>query len=163
MPDGAKWDYLIASHQFVVDIDSTDLDTNWTWLGSFQEVSGLSVSAEPETFREGGENQFEHKRPGAMSWPNITLKRGVVYNDGLFEWFSKTSGDGYDTAAEGGPIPWTSVMISLVTKQGDLMRSWVLDRAFPIKWTGPSLVVSANDVATEELEIAHHGFISTSF
>ena len=154
-----KWGNIVAAQSFLVDIDDAALENNRTVLGSFQEVSGLSVSADPETFREGGLNQFEHKRPGRMSWPNVTLKRGIVHNDGLLDWFSRTSGDGYDKGSDS--VPWTSVTISLVTKNGELLRSWVLDRAFPVKWTGPSLAVSSTDVATEELEIAHHGFKPT--
>jgi phage tail-like protein len=54
------------------------------------------------------------------------------------------------------------VQISLVTKNGDVLRSWVLDRAFPVRWNGPTLAVSSKDIATEELEIAHHGFKPTT-
>ena len=38
------------------------------------------------------------------------------------------------------------------------MRSWAFTDAFPVKWTGPALNAGSNDVATETLEIAHHGF-----
>jgi phage tail-like protein len=35
--------------------------------------------------------------------------------------------------------------------------------AFPVKWQGPDFDASANEVPTEELEIAHHGFVSVTF
>ncbi len=160
-----KWGSIVAAQSFDLEIDYSGT-REWTWMGSFHEVSGLSVSAEPETIREGGQNQFEHKRPGRMTWPNIVLKRGVVQNDGLFNWFSITSGSGYEQNARlaeaGQAVPWFPVQISLVTKSGEVLRTWVVDRAFPIKWTGPNLALSSKDIASEELEIAHHGFKSTT-
>ncbi len=156
-----KWGNIVAAQSFELQIDYSGT-RNWTWMGSFHEVSGLAVSAGTETIKEGGQNQYEHQRPGRMTWPNITLKRGIVENDGLFNWFSLTSGEGYEqnasTAEPGQSVPWFPVQIALVTKRGDELRNWVLDRAFPVKWSGPSLAVSSKDIATEELEIAHHGF-----
>jgi len=38
-----------------------------------------------------------------------------------------------------------------------VVRSWVLDGAFPVKWQGPNLNAGSNSVATETLEIAHRG------
>jgi phage tail-like protein len=40
------------------------------------------------------------------------------------------------------------------------VRSWVFQEAFPIKWTGPNLNASSNQIATEQLEIVHAGLQS---
>ena len=34
---------------------------------------------------------------------------------------------------------------------------WNVKQAFPVKWTGPNLNMSGNDVAVETIEIAHQG------
>ena len=50
----------------------------------FQSVSGLTVEYETESFKEGGENRFEHKLPvrtksnKSLLHPYITLKANVV-------------------------------------------------------------------------------------
>src|SRR3954454_4045214 len=64
-------------------------------IGAFTEVSGLSVQIDVEELPEGGQNQFVHKLPGRMKWPNLVLKRGITTSDTLFEWFQLSSGAGF--------------------------------------------------------------------
>jgi phage tail-like protein len=125
-------------------------------IGAFTEVTGLTVEVELVEIKEGGQNHFVHKVPGAMKWPNIVLKRGVTDSDNLFEWFAKTSGDGF--AGEGNALSRTQGQITVTDSMGEAVRGWTFEEAFPVKWTGPSLKSSSNEVAVEELEIAHHGF-----
>lgn len=125
-------------------------------IGRFMEVSGLQVDVEVEEVQEGGENNYVHKLPGRMSWPNIVLKRGVTQNDSLLTWLNKSSGEGF--SAGGNKLTRKSGAITLITADGTRLRVWNIDGAFPVKWTGPSFAVSSTDAAVEELEIAHHGF-----
>jgi phage tail-like protein len=124
-------------------------------IGSFTECSGLSVEAEVEEVKEGGQNHLTHKLPGRMKWPTLRLKRGLIDNDTLFEWFLKTSGNGF--AAE-GKLKTRTGEVTLVGSDGTKIRSWSFVGAIPVKWTGPTLATSSNEAGTEELEIAHHGF-----
>ena len=39
------------------------------------------------------------------------------------------------------------------------LSEWGLLDVVPVRWTGPSLNVESPKVATETIEIAHHGFI----
>ncbi len=126
-------------------------------IGQFQEVSGLEVSIETEDIQEGGQNGFTHHLPGRMSWPNITLKRGVTNSDALFTWINKMSGDGF--AGEGNCITRNTAAIVLTKRDGVRLRSWNFEGAFPVKWTGPNFSAgSSADAVVEELEITHHGF-----
>jgi phage tail-like protein len=124
-------------------------------IGSFTECSGLSVEAEVEEVREGGQNHFSHKLPGRMKWPTIHLKRGIIDSDALFEWFMKTSGRGF---AEEHMLTRHTGQITVVSSDGNKLRGWSFEEAFPVKWTGPTLATSSNEAGSEELEIAHHGF-----
>ena len=124
-------------------------------IGAFTECSGLSVEAEVEEVKEGGQNHFSHKLPGRLKWPTLRLKRGIVDNNTLFQWFLKTSGNGF--AAEGKLTKRTGE-VTLVGPDGKKIRSWSFVGAFPVKWTGPTLAASSSEAGTEELEIAHHGF-----
>ena len=125
-------------------------------IGAFTEVSGLSVEVDVVEIKEGGQNHFSHKVPGPMRWPNIVLKRGVTDSDNLFDWFAKTSGEGF--AGEGNALKRTQGQVTVVDAKGDPVRAWAFEEAFPVKWTGPTMTSSSTDVAIEELEIAHHGF-----
>mgnify|MGYP001823766526 CR=1 FL=1 len=44
---------------------------------------------------------------------------------------------------------------------GTEVASWSLADVIPVRWTGPSLDVDANSVATESLELAHNGFLDS--
>ena len=134
-------------------------------LGSFMEVSGLAVTVEVEDVVEGGRNGFVHHLPGRMKWPNLVLKRGITDNDALFAWISRTSGDGFaDSAARGARKDHSIVpldgSISVCDSTLTVVRRWTFTHAFPVRWTGPKLAASSNELATEELEICHRGFTS---
>ena len=125
-------------------------------IGAFTEVTGLSVEVDVVEIKEGGQNHFSHKVPGRMRWPNIVLKRGVTDSDNLFDWFAKTSGEGF--SGEGNALARTQGQVTVLDAKGDPLRAWAFEEAFPVKWTGPTMTASSSEVAIEELEIAHHGF-----
>jgi len=135
--------------QFVFEVDGVR-------VGAFTEVSGLQVEIEKvEEIKEGGQNEFIHRFPGRLKWPNLVLKRGTTDN-ALFEWFKGSSGEGFE--GNQGRLERTTASLAMVDGRGEVLRSWVFFDAFPVKWSGPKFAASANEVATEELEIAHHGF-----
>jgi phage tail-like protein len=125
-------------------------------IGAFTECSGLSAEVEVEELKEGGQNQFIHKLPGRLKWPNVVLKRGVTDSDNLFEWFTKTSGEQFE--GQGNKLSRHDGSISLLDAKGAPVRRWNFEAAFPVRWHGPSFASATNAVAVEELEIAHHGF-----
>jgi phage tail-like protein len=125
-------------------------------IGSFTEVSGLSVQIDTEELVEGGQNQYTHKLPKAMKWPNLVLKRGITETDALFEWFAKCSGEGFEAA--GHKLERRHGSVQLQDSTGKVLRRWNFTDAFPVKWTGPKLAASTRDLATEELEVCHCGF-----
>ena len=53
----------------------------------FQEVSGLGAELEVMPYAEGGSNGFVHQLPVRHSWGRITLKRGIVKGQGLWQWY----------------------------------------------------------------------------
>ena len=125
-------------------------------IGAFTECTGLSVEVGVEVVSEGGQNHFSHKLPGRMTWPNIVLKRGITDADNLFEWFWKTSGEGFQ--GQGNKLERTNGEIAVLDAARQRVRGWKFEEAFPVKWSGPSFAASSSEVAIEELEIAHHGF-----
>jgi len=126
---------------------------------AFSECSGLEMSTDVFEYREGGENQFVHKFPGLTRVSNVVLKRGFVTSNELFDWYKKME----DCVRIGKKFDLRQVTITLYShaEQGTIAR-WTLDRAFPVKWSGPHLKSDEAAVAVETLEIAHHGILGNS-
>ena len=140
-----------ATFSVVVDGKSEFDSTRWT------EVSGLSFTVSVVEHQEGGENGFVHKFPGPLSFPNITLTRGVTPNDGFHEWIKSMEPTGNDPKQR--VVPRFNVSINLLSARGtDILRTWTLSDAFPVSWTGPSFTASSDNYLTEQLVLAHHGF-----
>lgn len=129
-----------------------------TIIGSFTEVSGLSVQLDVEELAEGGQNAFTHKLLGRMKWPNIVLKRGLTDTDALFQWVMQCSGAGL--TLEKNKVKPLDGKISVLDAKGQRVRTWTILKAKPVKWTGPRLAASSRDLAIEELEVCHSGFSS---
>jgi phage tail-like protein len=135
--------------QFIFEVDGVR-------VGAFTEVSGLQVEVEKvEEIQEGGHNEFVHRFPGRLKWSNVVLKRGTTDN-ALFDWFKKTSGEGFE--GNRGRLERTTAALGMVDGKGQPIRAWVFFDAFPVKWSGPKFAATSSEVATEELEVAHHGF-----
>jgi phage tail-like protein len=145
-------DDVRISGSFIFEVDGKE-------IGRFNEVQGLRAEMEVETFSEGGQNQFAHKLPGRLTWPNIVMKRGVTASDTLLAWLMRSSGDGFEGA--GRKLEPTTAAITLVDENAKRMQGWSFTGAFPVRWQGPTLAAGSNEAAVEELEIAHHGFRST--
>jgi phage tail-like protein len=127
---------------FKVKIDGKD-------LGAFTGCDGLGVEVTIEQREEGGNNSFIHQLPGRVKYTNIKLTRPVNTDTRLIaEWFaSMTTG-----------VTRTTAEIVAMTGDGNPVITYSLHGVFPVRWTGPSLSVDSPKVATETLELAHHGF-----
>ena len=58
-----------------------------------------------------------------------------------------------------GTITRASAEITAVGTDAKRITSWKLKGVIPVRWQGPSLGAENNKVATETLELAHHGFL----
>ncbi|HYH51111.1 MAG TPA: phage tail protein [Acidimicrobiia bacterium] len=149
-PRSASNDIRVTG-SFIFEVDGKE-------IGVFKEVHGLRVEMEVEILDEGGQNQFAHKLPGRLTWPNIVMKRGVTVSDNLLAWLLRSAGDGFEGA--GRKVEKTTAAITLVDETCNRVQGWSFTGAFPVRWEGPSLQAGSNEAAMEELEIAHHGFRS---
>ena len=149
MPNDSFDNERVTASTFLFEVDGVE-------IGRFMEVSGLEVTVGVEELEEGGENNYVHKLPGRMTWPNITLKRGITQNDTLLSWLNKSSGEQF--AASGNKLERSTAAITLLGPSAQRLRAWEFDGAFPVKWKGPDFAVTSSDMATEQLEITHHGF-----
>jgi phage tail-like protein len=135
MPD----QQIVQTYLFVVKIP--DIDT----IGYFSRCSGLELWFDVYEYREGGNNDFVHRLPGGLNYPNLILSRGLTDNAALLNWVQATH-----TQAQ-------MKEITLTLQGPNVERVWTFADAFPVKWTGPSISADDLGVATESLEIAHSG------
>jgi len=132
---------------FLVEIDGLV-------VGAFSEVGGLQAELEFETIREGGQNGFQYKLPGALKYPsNLTLKRGMTDSEALWSWYQDVGN---------GIVERRSGSIVLRDAAGDEKWRWNFNDAYPVKWTGPTLKAGSGEIAFETLELAHHGLTKGS-
>jgi phage tail-like protein len=132
-------------HAYKVYLGGTD-----TYLGTFLEISGMSVEYEVHEYPEGGLNSFVHKLRGRMKQGNLTLKSGVTNQQALLQWVLGTDTSPLGSAGQ-------DLRIVFVTADGKPLRSFGFAQALPVRWTGPNASVGANQAATESLEIVHQG------
>jgi phage tail-like protein len=142
---------LPTANAFLFEVDGVE-------IGVFREVHGLEVSITVQEVREGGQNGFVRKLPGRMTWPNLVFKRGLTQSDALFDWFSKSAGEGF--ASKDNKLVRTTGAVTALDSTGKRLRSWELADVFPVRWKGPDFETGRNEPLEEELEIAHHGFKS---
>lgn len=120
-------------------------------IAGFSEVSGLAIEVDVETFREGGENRFEHQLPGPAKYPSrLVLKRGLGDSQHLWSWYLKVMQ---------GSIERRNVTVVLDDPAHAGKRSWTFIDACPVKWIGPELHASTSAVAFESLELVHRGVL----
>lgn len=131
---------------FLVDLGTGD--TGSVQAG-FQEVSGLNVEVNLADYRNGNE-RANHVRKviGMHSFGDITLKRGVIGATDLYEWVTQAQ------AGEQGAARNITIQM-LDETRSDIVMTWRLTSARPMRYTAPSLnAQSGTDVAIEELVLS---------
>lgn len=122
--------------------------------GAFSEVTGLEVNVEPKAIREGGRNWGELQRSGPAKFATVVLKRGVTTLNDLWKWFDATTrGANYSYRMQAV----IEVIDGMQDDQPHKLMKWTLENALPVKFKGPDLSSTANQVAIEELHLVHEG------
>lgn len=135
-----------------IGVDGMNTDTEQR----FQDVSGLSYEVETEPLREGGENRFEYKLPKRTKYPNLVLKRGLLKDSALLDWF-KSAVATYFTVPVYDFKP-ADITITLLDEAGDAVAIWNVVQAYPLKWSVSDLRSTENAVVVETLEFAYQYF-----
>jgi phage tail-like protein len=131
-----------AGYNFRVEIDGIE-------RAGFKECSGLETSQEPGAYREGTDVSLGmRKLPGLVSSSNITLSRGVTTDSALWEWRQRLMK---------GEADRRNMSIILMDDQRNDVIRWNLRNCWPVRWSGPALDATADEVAIETLEITHEG------
>jgi len=119
-------------------------------LGVFNSCEGLGCEIVIEQREEGGNNAMIWQLPTRMKFTNVKLSRPIGEDSAkLTKWFA---------GMVNGVKP-TTMVISAMTMDERVVAEWSLFGVIPVRWTGPSLNFDSPKVATETLEVAHHGIM----
>jgi len=116
----------------------------------FQSVSGLSVEYDYESFKEGGENRFEHKLPIRTKYSDMVLKRGMLTDSTVLKWF-------LDAFRERTFKP-TDINVILMSEKSQPLRTWKVAHAIPKKWLISDLNANESAIVIETLELTYRYF-----
>ena len=116
----------------------------------FQTVSGLSVEYDTEEYKEGGENRFTHKLPVRTKYSDLVLKRGMLTDSEVINWFFRAFRD--------RDFQPTDLNVILMNEKSEPLRTWQVAHAIPRKWQVSDLNASENSVVIETLELTYRYF-----
>jgi phage tail-like protein len=132
------------SPRFTVSIDGIE-------LGMWTKCEGLAVEYEVFEYQEGGFNDYVHRLPGRRKYPNVKLTRPLDQDSPtIVHWVSQMVTKVERKHAE----------ITVLDANGAVVCRWNLTDVCPVKWTGPTLDASGNQIANETLELSHNGFLN---
>ena len=141
MPD------LLTTHTFSVEVDGVT-------VASFKEASGIDSTAEVITYNESTIKgaMIVRKVPGSSSWSDITLRRRLDATKALWDWHKQVLDGDIDAARRNGSI----VIFDSMQKE---VARWNFEAGWPSNWKGADFDAGANDIAVEEVTIAHEGLV----
>jgi phage tail-like protein len=116
----------------------------------FQMVGGLNVEYDTESFKEGGENRFEHKLPVRTKYADLSLKRGMLTDSKVIEWCRE--------ALQNRQFDPKQVNVTLLNEKHESLRMWSIYNAWPRKWQVSDFNAQENSVVIETLELSYTHF-----
>jgi phage tail-like protein len=136
---GGRTDGGHAACRFYVEIG----DGGKQIQAMFTELSGLQVEMQVMEYQEGGTNTFVHRLPGPLKVGNITLKHGLTKSNDFLKWCMN--------------IERKNVTVVMYDVAGQPVVRWHFNKAYAVKWTGPSFTADSTAMAIESVEITHQG------
>lgn len=142
---------LGLSTRFLVSVQGVD-------LGGWARCQGLEVKFNPLRITEGGNYHHETVLPGEIKYPPVTLTRAMNEADTKLvqDWLKKRAAEWIDGYKSGGGGTAT---ITLLHAHGGVVAKWMLRNVYPESWKGPDLDAMTLGIATEQLVLAHEGFL----
>jgi phage tail-like protein len=116
----------------------------------FQSVSGLSVEYDFESFKEGGENRFEHKLPVRTKYADLVLKRGLLTDSSVINWVLD--------AFQNRIFKPADITVNLMNERGEPLQTWNVVHAIPKKWLVSDFNANENGIVVETMELSYRYF-----
>jgi len=144
MPDPS----LFTAFNFRVEVTVPDLGPGELCEAAFSECDGLEATMEPKSFQEGGNNAGRVHLAGPVSYSQLTLKRGMSADFGLWRWFAAVM------KTDGRRLRGSASVVMLGADQTPKVM-FVLRDCLPVKLRAPALNAKDGLLAIEEMQIAY--------
>lgn len=117
---------------------------------AFQEISGLDTEVDIIEYRTDKSSVFSKvKMPDLKRSSDVTMRKGMFTADtALVEWMNQM---------QMNTIKRQTVTIKLLDEAHEVLFTWTLTNAFPLKVTGTNFNAQNSEVVLEELVMAHEG------
>lgn len=147
MPNTATSENVLLGSRFALEIDSVT-------MGFFRECGGLGSESEvvEHLVVNAKGQQIIQKVPGKAKWTDVTLKKSLDGAKELWNWRKEVVDGEYAKYRRNGSI----VIYDSTNKE---VARWNFVNGWPSSWKGSDLSSSSDDVATEEVTIAHEGLV----
>ena len=119
----------------------------------FQSVSGLTVEFDTESFKEGGENRFEHKLPVRTKYPDLSLKRGMLKDSKVIDWVK-----GILQSRDFVNNKPVEIQVSLLNEEHTPLQTWHVYNCWPKKWSISDFNAAENSIVVETLDLSYNFF-----
>ena len=139
--------YPFVSFHFKVSFNK--LDGKDITMG-FQSVEGLKIASTPTTWKEGGENRFEHSLIERPKYGPLILKRGLITDTRLYEWC-------FDVFYNMKIRP-VDLNVTLLDEAHQPIMNWNVVHAIPTSWDVSSFDATKSEVVIESLQFAYNYF-----
>jgi phage tail-like protein len=130
---------------FLVDLGTGDTESV---RAGFNQVILPEAVIDTIEYRNGNEKTNEpRKLSGSVSYSNLVLRRGLIGELDLYEWWNQ--------ARNGDPDARRNVTVSLLSEdRTDVVWRWRCTNALPTRYTTSDLNAEGTDVAIETIEIS---------
>ena len=120
-------------------------------LGAWSSCDGLKVDFGLKEIKVGGNNECKVYLPDRVNYPRLVLKRAMSARDSgqVMSWLRSMI-----DATEGN-----TATITLRDSHNKTVSEWTFNSVRPASWKGPTLSAAGREVAIEELELVHEGFL----
>ena len=145
MAQTATSENLVLTATFSVEIDGVQ-------LAFFKSCSGLSTEnqvVEHKVVNTKGQ-LITQKVPGHAKYADIVLKKSLDGGTALADWRKQVVAGQYTDYRRNGSIV-------LIDSMGTEVARWNFTAGWPSTWKGSDLDAGADDIAIEEVTIAHEG------
>jgi phage tail-like protein len=120
---------------------------------TFSECEGLEMTLETKTIREGGNNGGPIHLMGPVSFGQLTLRRGMSTDTGIWDWFELIQQQGV------GGVRAFGIIAMLDSDRESINALYFLTGCLPVKIKAPALNAKDGLIAVEEIQIAYESLV----
>ena len=133
-----------GNQHFIVDLGLGNTEES-----AFSEIVMPDIRIDAIEYRTGSDKETgTRKLPGLAHYDNVTLRRGIIGSLNLYNWINDVRNG--DVNAK------RTITISLQSEDlANIVFTWKLIRAWPVRYSFENLNAAGTDAAIEELTLAY--------